>query len=258
MIPITDQGPTADFEVLFAHCAEITAALELKEVVRATLSSTSRLLTCDQIVISLVQNGRVEVLAADPPVATEIKQNGLPVGSGLVGRAVAERTPVYSPDLTQDPRAEETMHRWGRNDRSVLAVPLALGNEIIGSLHAISKTVDAFSERDRARLLALAPAVATAMRNALVLERERETWSHHRELDEQKTAFMQLATRALEDPLNEVDALVRRLGEIPPAQSAEVAETLLECCRRLAYQIEEVLELSLKESSEIVLPADKI
>lgn len=255
---MTEHGPTADFEVLFAHCAEITAALELEEVVQATLSSTSRLLTCDQIVISLVHDGRIEVLAADPPVAVGIKRSGLPVGSGLVGRAVDERTTIYSPDLTEDPRAAETRGRWGEDDRSVLAVPLALGNEIIGALHAISKEVDAFSERDRARLLALAPAVATAMRNALVLERERETWAHHRKLDEQKTAFMQLATRALQHPLDEVDALVRRIGDIPPGQGAEAAEALLERCRRLAHQIEEVLELSLKDSSEILLPSEQV
>lgn len=256
MVPTVEQGPTADFEVLFEHCAEITASLELEEVVRATLSSTSRLLPSDQVVLSLVENGKVEVLAADPPVAPGVKRNGLPVGTGLVGRAVAERTPVYSPDLREDPRVDETRGRWGPADRSVIAVPLALGNEIIGSLHAISEEVDAFSEQHRARLLALAPAVATAMRNALVLERERESWMHRRKLDEQKTAFMQLAARGLERPLAEVDDLVRRLGRVRPDEGAEIADLLLDRCRRLADQIEEVLDLSLKDSSEIVLPVN--
>ena len=256
MVPTAEQG-VADFEVLFGHCAEITASLELDQVVRATLSSTSRLLPSDQVVICLVRNGRIEVLAADPPVSGESKRNGLPVGSGLVGRAVAERTPVYSPDLTEDPRLEETKGRWGGRDRSVVAVPLAVGNEVIGSIQAISEDVDAFSEQDRARLLALAPAVATAMRNALVLEHERESWMHRRKLDEQKTAFMQLAARGLEGPLAEMDELVRKLGQVPREETTEIADLLLDRCRRLARQIEEVLDLSLRNSSEIVLPVDQ-
>jgi transcriptional regulator with GAF, ATPase, and Fis domain len=244
----------ADFEALFEHCAAITASLELDEVVNATLASTKQLLVCDQVVLSLLEDDMIKVLAADPPVSAEIKERGLPAGSGLVGRAVAERAPVYAADLTKDPRAEATRHRWGSNDRSVIAVPLALGTQIVGTLHAISTDVDAFSEQDRARLLALAPAVATAMRNALVLERERESWNHHRRLDEQKTAFMQLAVRGLEDPLAEIETLVHRLNAAEEEEVTHVAELLLDRSHHLVRQIEQVLDLSLKDSSEIVLP----
>jgi len=245
-----------DFEVLFEHCAAITACLELNDVVNATLDSTAQLLVCDQVVLSLVKDERIAVLAARPAVAAEIVERGLPVGSGLVGRAVAERTPVYSPDLTSDPRAEETQNRWGERDRSVVAVPLALGGRVIGALHAISTQVDAFSEQDRARLLALAPAVATAMRNALVLERERESWNHQRKLDEQKSAFMQLAARGLEGPLGEIDGLVQRLQEAAAGEKDEIAGVLLDRTRRLATLIEDILDLSLKDSREILLPAE--
>ena len=243
----------ADFEALFEHCAAITASLELDEVVEATLASVTQLLDCDQVVLSLLEDNTIKVLAANPPVAKDIEQSGLPAGSGLVGRAVAERAPMYTADLTLDPRVEETRHRWGSEDRSVIAVPLALGSQIIGTLHAISTEVDAFSERDRSRLLALAPAVATAMRNALVLERERESWNHHRKLDEQKTAFMQLAVRGLEGPLAEIEELVHRLNAAPEEETTHVAELLLDRSHRLVRQIERVLELSQKDSSEIVL-----
>lgn len=248
-----DRGAVTDFEVLFRHCTAITASLEMKDVITTTLAAAAELLPSDQVVLTIVEDGLIKVLAADPPVSLEIMENGLAVGRGLVGRAVAERTPVYSPDLYTDERVEQTRQRWDSDDRSVVAVPLALGDQVIGALHAISHRVDAFSEQDRARIVALAPAVATAMRNALVLQSEREAWAHRRKLDRQKTVFMRMAARGLKQPLEEVDDLVTRLSaerEDPDL----VAQRLLDRSQRLAEQIEEVLELSMKDSSDIVLP----
>ena len=245
------------FEVLFEHCAAITASLELKDVVSSTLDAAGKLLNSDQIVLTLVEDDQIKVLASDPPVSVEIMETALAVGRGLVGRAVAARTPIYSPDVTTDPRVQETRGRWDTRDRSVVAVPLALGDQMIGALHAISREVDAFSEQDRARMVALAPAVATAMRNALVLQRERESWNHRRRLDEQKSAFMKLAARGLEEPLAEVETLVRQLQRgSPEVDPGEIADQLLDRSRYLAQQIEDILDLSMRESTEIVLPAD--
>jgi GAF domain-containing protein len=252
MTEIKDTTP--DYEILFEHCAAITASLELNDVVKTTLAAAAELLPADQTVLTIVEDGLIKVLAAEPPVSLAIMESGLAVGRGLVGRAVAERTPVYSPDLATDDRVEQTRQRWDSEDRSVVAVPLALGDQVIGALHAISRQVDAFSEKDRARMVALAPAVATAMRNALVLQRERDSWGHRRTLDQQKSAFMRLAAQGLEQPLMEVEELVRALQGRSGAELNEVAEKLLLRTQRLAHHVEEVLVLALQDSSEIVLP----
>lgn len=249
-------GTTPDFEAIFEHCAAITSSIELNVVVPATLSAVANLLPCDQVVITLVEDGLIKVLAADPPVSLEIMENGLAVGRGLVGRAVAERTAIYSPDIKVDPRVEQTRNRWDSDDRSVVAVPFALGDEVIGALHATSRQVDAFSEQHRARLLALAPAVAVAVRRALAFERERESWEHRRRLDGQKSAFMRLAAKGLERPLVDVAELVGQLKGQPADEASDVAARLLQRAQHLATLVEEVLELSLRDSSEIVLPTD--
>ncbi|MEA2452915.1 MAG: hypothetical protein QOG04_1625 [Actinomycetota bacterium] len=249
-----DRSATADFEALFPHCAAITASLELADVVRTTLSAVNDLLDCDQVVITLVEQGLIKVLAADPPVSLEIMENGLAIGRGLVGRAVAERMPIYSPDISVDQRVvEQTRHRWDTEDRSVVAVPFAQGDQVIGAIHAISKQVDAFSEQDRALLIALAPAVATAMQNALVLSRERDSWDHRRKLDAQKSVFMRLAAHGLEEPLAGIATLVQQLKGQTPEAMADTAGLVLGRTQHLAELIEEVLALSLRDSSDIVL-----
>jgi transcriptional regulator with GAF, ATPase, and Fis domain len=248
-----DRAATTDFEALFEHCAAITASLELNDLIKTTLAAAGELLPSDQVVLTIVEDGLIKVLAADPPVSLEIMENGLAIGRGLVGRAVAERTSIYSPDLSTDDRVEQTRQRWDSNDRSVVAVPLALGDQVIGALHAISQRVDAFSEQDRGRLIALAPAVAIAMRNALVLRSEREAWAHAHRLDHQKSVFMRMAAEGLKQPLNEVAELVGRLQGRAPDEMGEISHKLLDRAHRLAHQIEEVLALSLKESDEIAL-----
>ncbi|MEA2516961.1 MAG: hypothetical protein QOG16_799 [Actinomycetota bacterium] len=247
-------GVMPDFEVLFEHCARITASLELADVVTATLVAGHQLLPCDQVVLTVVEDGLIKVLAADPDVSLEIMENGLAIGRGLVGRAVADRVPVYSPDLAVDDRVEHTRQRWDSSDRSVVAVPLVVGEQVVGALHAISRQIDAFSEQHLARLIALGPAVATAMRNALVLRRERESWEHRRKLDLQKSAFMRLAAEGLEEPLAEIADLVERLHGRSGAEVTEVASELLAHCQRLSVLIEEVLVLSLQESSDLAIP----
>jgi GAF domain-containing protein len=249
---MTDPRATTDFEALFAHCAAITNSLELTDLIKTTLAAAAELLPSDQVVLTIVEDGLIKVLAADPPVSLEIMENGLAIGRGLVGRAVAERTPIYSPDLSVDDRVQQTRKRWDSTDRSVVAVPLALGDQVIGALHAISQRVDAFSEQDRARLIALAPAVAIAMRNSLVLNNERESWAHSRKLDQQKSAFMRLAAQGLRQPLEEVAELVDRI-RTRPEDLEETSHKLLDRTQRLAHQVEEVLELSLKDSADIVL-----
>lgn len=91
------------------------------------------------------------------------------------------------------------------------------------------------------------------MRNALVLARERESWEHRRRLDSQKSVFMHLAARGLEEPLRAVSELVQQLKGQPLDVMAETAGLLLGRTQHLAELIEEVLTLSMRDSSEIVL-----
>lgn len=252
---IEPQATAPLFEAIFGHCARITSSIELNDVVKSTLAAVSELLDCDQAVITLVEDGVIKVLAADPPVSLEIMASGLAVGRGLVGRAVAERTVIYSPDIAVDATViQQTRNRWDGDDRSVVAVPFALGDEVIGALHAISKRVDAFSEQHRARLVAIAPAVAVAVRRALTFDREREAWDHRRKLDEQKSTFMQLATEGLEQPLQEIADLVEELRFRSVENAGDIPQRLLDKATVLAQLIEEVLDISVKDSFEIELP----
>ncbi len=89
----------------------------------------------------------------------------LEVGSrSVIGKVTAEGVPVVARDTDTDP-----VHRKNEllpETRSELAVPMKLGDEVIGALDVQSKEPDAFGDDDIVALQILANQIAITLRNA--------------------------------------------------------------------------------------------
>lgn len=95
----------------------------------------------------------------------------IPVGAHVVGRAAALRQPVLVNDVAQEPRFLRTASL--ADSRAELAVPIVLGDRLIGVLVVQSDRVGAFDDGDVATLQTLADNVAVAIENARLFEAER-------------------------------------------------------------------------------------
>jgi GAF domain-containing protein len=95
----------------------------------------------------------------------------IPVGAHIVGRAAALRQPVLVNDVEQEPHFLRTASL--ADTRSELAVPIVLGDRLIGILAVESDHVGAFDAGDVATLQTLADNVAVAIENARLFEAER-------------------------------------------------------------------------------------
>ncbi|MCP4227652.1 MAG: GAF domain-containing protein, partial [Actinomycetia bacterium] len=102
------------------------------------------------------------------------------VGSGLTGTAAATGQPVLAPDVSQ-------IENWLPNPllpdtKSEVAVPIKMGNEVLGVLDVQSDQLHGLTEDDQTLLLGLCGQIAVAIQNAqivsniqrLVEERTRE------------------------------------------------------------------------------------
>jgi len=104
---------------------------------------------------------------------------------GVTVRAARTSKSVLVPDISK----EEAYVEGGCGMRSELAVPIKIGERVLGVLNVESKELGAFDEKDQELLEILASHAATAMSN---LEHTRSLEAYARELRESREKFERL------------------------------------------------------------------
>src|SRR6267378_578206 len=91
------------------------------------------------------------------------------IGTGLIGTAAQKKRPLYVPDFSKDARYLP----WGKKNRSELAIPLMVRDEVVGVLDCQSENPDHF-DRETVDLLTLFSTQASmALQNAHLYSLER-------------------------------------------------------------------------------------
>ena len=103
-------------------------------------------------------------------------------GHGLVSRAAETGTVVLVQDTHQDPQ-------WVSNPllpdtKAEIAVPIILGEQVLGALDVQQNTVGGLGQQDADLLSAVANQVAIALRNARQFEESRQNIAHQSQLSE--------------------------------------------------------------------------
>jgi len=98
----------------------------------------------------------------------------LSVGEGIVGYVAETRHPRMVNDVSQEPRFILDVP----GTKAELAVPLSVGDELIGVLDVQSDTINAFNDNDLFVLLTLADQIAVAIQSAnAYTEQQQEAWT---------------------------------------------------------------------------------
>jgi diguanylate cyclase (GGDEF)-like protein/PAS domain S-box-containing protein len=140
--------------------------------------------------------------------------NLVPLGQGIVGHVVETGIPENVADVSLCPYYLDL----DSNTQSELAVPLMLGNRVIGAINAERKHLNAFSSADERLLITLAGQLATAISRMRTTEMERQRTN-------------QLAhSNALIEALGQVAA---RIGSAPDLSS--IFETLGQELQKLDF-----------------------
>jgi GAF domain-containing protein len=199
---------TREMRALLEAGRSVTASLDVGQTIRVIMEEARSVLGVDSCsVASLEPDGAelVTVASLDLPAPTASRIR-LRVGEGIAGRAVAELTPVQSPDLFADEASRYRQLRQQTGFRSMLAVPLRIGARAIGSLSVFRSDVHRFSPAEEQLLVALADQAAIALEHArLYTEQEAIVAQRTRELDVQKR-FVEVVLETLPLGLFVLDA----------------------------------------------------
>jgi len=114
------------------------------------------------------------------------RNHKLPVGSlSVIGQVTASGRPVIARDADSD-----FVHKRNEllpNTRSEMAIPLTIGNKIIGALDMQSVDSNAFADENLSIFQALADQLAIAIENARLFEQAEESLRVMRELNREAT-----------------------------------------------------------------------
>ena len=157
------------------------ASRDPEKVYTAVHRAAAQLMPAEAFAITLLDEFRQETIGVylwDKGGRSQVDRT--PIGTGLSGLVISTGKPVITHDLTVDP-IPGSVH-FGEEDevRSVLAVPLRLGEKVTGMLSVQSYQPYAYTDDDQALLELLAAHAAVAIDNARLYA---ETFQRLKELE---------------------------------------------------------------------------
>ncbi len=174
----TERRRAEEMEALAEVSRAVSSTLDLEQVLNTIAAHAVALSHSDEGGIFEFDKaeGMLRVIAsynASPEFVEAVNGVGVRIGEGAVGRAVATGEPAQLVDTEADPDYRFKENAAIDGIRSILAVPMFKGEELLGGIVLWRREPGAFSSRDVALLSALADHAAVAIENARLYEEAR-------------------------------------------------------------------------------------
>lgn len=174
---------------------------------------------------------------------------------GICGPVAATGVPAMVNDVDDHP-GYLSYTPWTRSE---LAVPLKVGDRIIGVLNSESPVKGAFDQERLEQLTRLAAQVGVVVENARVLAKEQEAVERLTELDTMKTDFIAITSHELRTPLTVIKGFLQTLQRPEANFSQEQLMSYIQVmdrqANRLTSIVEDLLFVSRIESGEMDGPS---
>ena len=132
---------TRELNALYEVEKELSAALDLDDLLSRILAQAITVLGGGAGSIALVDpDGALRFRTVQGPAAPKLIERTLPHGTGLLGWAIAHRTPIIVDDPHADPRhAAEVAKEAGVSPQHLMIAPLVDGDDVIGGIEIIDQ-----------------------------------------------------------------------------------------------------------------------
>jgi signal transduction histidine kinase len=124
--------------------------------------------------------------------------------SSIVAGAAQNKNFIIANDVRRDKDSGFLSHRLLPDTRSEMAVPMIVGEKVLGVFDVQSDVADHFTEEDANIYTTLATQVAIALQNARLYVEQAATVTQLRELDRLKSSFLANMSHELRTPLNSI------------------------------------------------------
>ena len=166
-------------ETLLRVLGEVSASLDLDHALNRTLALLNEVIGAEQGSIMLInaEDNTIHYRAGYgyvmPGIAGGAKPTTLKMGEGLAGWVIKNRKAALITDVRQDERWMELPVK-SPYQRSVIAAPLAVGEDVIGVIMVFHHTEGFFTPENMNMVQAIGSQVAVAINNAQLYELIRD------------------------------------------------------------------------------------
>ncbi|OQY87330.1 MAG: hypothetical protein B6D38_13050 [Anaerolineae bacterium UTCFX1] len=152
---------------------QLTSTLEQETLLQYILENAVNILNCEAGTLFLMddQTGELEFRVTIGPVAGNLLGQRIPIGRGIVGRAVQTRAPIIENDAQHSAmRFDSTDKQTGFISRSLLAAPMLIKDRVLGVIEVINRKDELpFAADDQDLLTAFAGQAAVTIENARLI-----------------------------------------------------------------------------------------
>ncbi|OGO24341.1 MAG: hypothetical protein A2Y54_00820 [Chloroflexi bacterium RBG_16_51_16] len=243
----------------------VTSTLELKTIFSRTVELISEHFGFYHTAIFIVEETgfNAKLQGASGQAGEEMMRQGyvIPVGSKtIVGKTAAEGIPVVVNDIGADPIYH--INPLLLATRAETAIPLRVGDRIIGALDFHSTVADAFPEDEISVLQTLADQIAVAIDNARSYELSQKAVLEIREIDRLKSQFLANMSHELRTPLNSIIGFSRVIlkgidGPVSELQQQDLS-AIYNSGQHLLGLINDILDISKIEAGKMELAFDEV
>ena len=177
----------------------------------------------------------------------------------LVARAVRERQSIIANDVRS--QADFLPNPFLPETRAEMAVPMIVGDKVLGVFDVQSDRADSFTKADADIYTTLASQVAVALQNARLYVEQAATVTQLRELDRLKSSFLANMSHELRTPLNSILGFTDVMLEGLDGQLTDYMDNDLRLIQKngqhLLHLINDVLDMAKIESGKMNLNPEK-
>lgn len=251
-------------EILAFHKAIMAgvSTQDFNEAMQAMMETIGETLSFESLAMGLVEEGpmgkkHIRVVAGHR-YPHEAVGRTIELTEGVCGPVALTGEPALVSDVTKHHGYLE-FTPWTRSE---MAVPLKVGDRIIGVLNVESPEPDAFDVARLQQLVRLAAQVAVVVENARILAKEKEAVRRLTELDTMKTDFIAITSHELRTPLTVLKGFIQTLRRPDMTHETHELDQYLEVMERQTTRlhdlVEDLLFVAKMESGEMDIQASSV
>lgn len=239
----TTPARSLKMERLLEVSRTLNSAIELEPFLQSLANAACDVTHCEAGSIFLYEEetGLLKFVAAPRAQPEAIWRIRIPLESSIAGRAYTQNRPIIIQNASEDPAIfRDVDHVLHFHTRSILAVPIRYGENLLGVMEAVNKIGDAqFTEEDVIVLETLAVYAAMALFNTALMEETYYATRDIEELESKKTDFIAIASHELRTPLG---LILGHASILKDSTKDEQIIKQLEVIMRSAIRLKEIIE----------------